>query len=165
MRNFALLLLLAASSASATDLSPMRALDYFQGSWHCEGVFPASGKTIASRMRYTSDLRGAALIKHHDDISPPALYHAVESWGYDARAMRFNAGILDNFGSVRRFHSAGWQHETLTWDSAAEVQPAQRFVYTRLDEDHYRVDWLVDRHGKGLVVGDTLTCGRERPVP
>jgi hypothetical protein len=162
MRHLALLFLLAATSAPAADVTPMRSLDYFQGSWLCEGVFPANGKTIASRMRYTSDLDGAALIKHHDDLSPPALYHAVESWGYDARVKRFNAGILDNFGGVRRFGSAGWQHDTLAWDSAAEVQPAQRFVYTRLDEDRYRVDWQVDRQGKGFVVGDTLTCVREK---
>jgi hypothetical protein len=112
-------------------------------------------------MRYASDLQGAALVKHHDDTSPPALYRAIEAWGYDARTARYSAGILDNFGSVRRFGSAGWQHDTLTWESAAEVQPAQRFVYTRLDDGHYRVDWQVDREGKGLVVGDTLTCTRE----
>jgi hypothetical protein len=152
---------LLVASVSAADTAPMRALDYFQGAWQCNGVFSASGKTIASRMRYAPDLQGTALVKHHDDISPPALYHAIEIWGYDAKARRYHAAVLDNFGGLRRFASSGWQHDTLAWDSAPEIGPAQRFVYVRLDARRYRVDWQIDR-GKGLVVGDTLTCTRER---
>lgn len=139
----------------------MRALDYFQGNWRCEGVFPASGRQIASRMRYAGDLQGAALVKHHDDIAP-AGYRAIEAWGYEARGGRYEATILDNSGKARRFASAGWQHDTLAWDSAAEVVPAQRFVYVRLDKRRYRVDWAIDRGARGWVVGDTLTCTRER---
>jgi len=163
MRPFPLLLLLlgTTASASAADAPAMRALDYFQGSWHCQGVFPASGRAIASHVRYASDLEGAALVKHHDDV-PPASYRAIEAWGYDGKGRRYEAAILDNVGGTRRFRSSGWQGDTLTWDSAAEVAPAQRFVYVRLDEQRYRVDWEINRNGKGLVVGDTLTCTREK---
>jgi hypothetical protein len=163
MRPFPLLVLLlgTVASASAADAPAMRALDYFHGSWRCEGVFPASGKVIASHMRYASDLEGAALVKHHEDIAP-ASYRAVEAWGYDARHGRYGAAILDSSGGTRRFESSGWQGDTLTWDSAAEVAPAQRFVYVRLDEQRYRLDWEINRNGKGLVVGDTLTCTREK---
>ncbi|MGN2251799.1 hypothetical protein ACFWZ4_00285 [Frateuria sp. GZRe12] len=139
----------------------MRALDYFRGGWHCEGFFPASGKIIASDMRYASDLHGAAMVKHHDDVAP-ASYSAIESWGYDTKGMHYVATLLDNFGGVRRFQSPGWQHEVLTWESAADVMPAQRFVYTRLDGQRYRVDWKIERDGKSFVVGDTLTCTRGR---
>ncbi|MEI7037354.1 hypothetical protein [Fulvimonas yonginensis] len=161
MRHISLLLLLAATSVNATDTQPMRTLDYFQGSWRCEGVFPASGRTIASRMTYVADLQGAALVKHHDDTSPGARYHAIETWAYDARAGRFNAAIVDSFGGVRRFGSDGFRQDTLTWESAAEVAPAQRFAYTRLGPRRYRVDWQVARNGKDFVVGDTLTCTRD----
>lgn len=161
MRHLPLLLLLATTAASATEAPPMQTLGYFQGAWHCDGRFPASGRTIASNMRYAFEMDGAALVKHHDDISPGAHYHAIETWGFDAKAGRYNAAILDSFGGVRRFASAGWQRDTLAWDSAPEVQPAQRFVYSRLGQDRYRVDWEIDR-GKGLVVGDTLTCERVR---
>ena len=160
MRQFFLSLLLTTTVASAAD-APMRALDYFQGDWRCEGVFPASGRTIASEMRYASDLHGAALVKHHDDVAP-ASYRAIEAWGYDARNKRYEAALLDNFGGVRRFGSAGWQHDVLTWTSAADVLPAQRFVYTRLERQRYRVDWEVQREVKGFVVGDTLTCTHAR---
>ncbi|HEV2621384.1 MAG TPA: hypothetical protein VGU65_04750 [Frateuria sp.] len=160
MRYFPLLFLLAATSAGAVESPPMRALDYFQGSWRCEGVFPASGRHIASRMRYAGDLQGAALVKHHEDMAP-ASYRALEAWGYDAKGGRYEAVALDNFGGTRRFASAGWQHDRLAWNSATEVVPAQRFVYVRLDGQHYRVDWEINRDGKGFAVGDTLTCTRE----
>ena len=162
MRHYILLLLLlATTSASAAEKAPMRALDYFQGSWRCQGTFPASGKTIASHMHYARDLQGAALVKHHEDVAP-ATYRAIEAWGYNPKGMRYEAAILDNFGGTRRFVSAGWKDDTLTWDSAAEVQPAQRFAYVRVDNEHYRVDWKIDRNSNGLVVGDTLTCTREK---
>ena len=156
-----LLFLLVATSASAVGMAPMRALDYFQGSWRCQGTFPASGKTITSRMRYMQDLQGAALVKHHEDVAP-ATYRAIEAWGDDVKGMRYEAAMLDSFGGTRRFASSGWKGDTLTWVSAAEVVPAQRFVYVRMDERHYRVDWKVEHKGSGLVVGDTLTCTREK---
>jgi hypothetical protein len=162
MRPFPLFfLLLAATPASAAEAPAMRALDYFQGSWRCEGVLAASGKAIASHMHYAADLQGTALVKHHADVAP-ASYRAIEAWGYDARNERYEAAVLDNFGGTRRFKSSGWQQDTLAWDSAAEVVPAQRFVYVRLDDQHYRVDWEVERGGKGFVIGDTLTCAREK---
>lgn len=159
--SLSILFLLATASVSAAGESPMRTLDYFKGAWACSGVFPASGKTIASRMTYADDLQGAALVKHHDDTSPQAHYHAIEAWAYEARGKRFNAAIVDSFGGARRFGSPGWRNDTLTWESAAEVQPAQRFVYVRLDERHYRVDWEINRDDKAFVVGDTLTCTRQ----
>jgi len=141
--------------------APIRALDYFVGGWTCQGVFPASGRTIASRMRYDSDLQGRAVLKHHEDTSPPANYRAVEAWGYDAGAKRYNATILDSSGSARRFTSDGWQHDVLAWTASADLQPPQRFVYRRMDARHYRVDWEIARDGSHYTVGDTLTCTRD----
>jgi len=140
--------------------APMRSLDYFVGNWVCSGVFPSSGKTIASTMRYASDLQGTALLKHHDDTAP-GIYRAVEAWGYDDQAKRFNATIMDNFGGARCFSADGWKRDVLTWSSAADVTPTQRFVYTRIDQQRFRVDWDVSKNGADFVVGDTLTCNRQ----
>ena len=159
MRTLIALLFALAPTAHAAE--PIRSLDYFQGTWACNGNFPSSGKTIASTMRYDGDLQGKALLKHHDDTSPPQMYHAVEGWGYDAKAGQFHAVILDNFGGARRFDSPGWQGDTLTWTAATDVQPVQRFVYVRQDQQAYRVDWQVAPRGKDFVVGDTLTCKRQ----
>ena len=149
------------AALASTEPSSMHTLDYFTGEWACAGSFPASGKTITSLIRYESNLGGFALLKHHDDTSPPALYHAVEAWGYDAKKQQFNATILDNFGGARIFHSEGWKDRTLSWASAAEVQPVQRFIYVKLDERSYQVDWQVAHDGTHFVVGDTLTCKRQ----
>lgn len=162
---YTVVLLLTALSLShvvhaAQPHAPIESLKYFEGAWTCSGVFPASGKTIASTMRYESDLKGSALIKHHDDTQPD-LYHAIEAWGYDAQAKRFNATVLDNFGGARRFSSEGWNGNEMSWASAADVTPIQRFVYDRLDNQRYRVDWMVAKGDNNFVVGDTLTCQRK----
>jgi hypothetical protein len=145
-------------AGAAEPQTPIHVMESLLGHWRCDGVFPASGKTIASTMRFDADLGGAAVLKHHDDIAP-ATYRAVEAWTYDAKGKQFNAAIVDNFGGTRRFSSGGWEGDTLTWTSAPEVQPAQKFVYVRTAGGALRVDWQVMRDG-GFVVGDTLTCKR-----
>ena len=130
-----------------------------QGEWTCHGVFPASGKTIDSNVRFALDLDGKALVKHHDDTSAPALYHALEAWGFDAKNQRYNATILDSFGGARLFSSAGWADGRLVWSSAADVKPAQRFTYVREGQDGLRIDWELERDG-AFVIGDTLHCSR-----
>ncbi|GAA0708324.1 hypothetical protein [Dokdonella soli] len=155
------------SFASAADAPPSGtaasppAYDYFLGVWRCDGVFPASGKTISSSMRFEWDLASHSLLKHHDD-KPPALYHAVELWSSKANSNQFNAAIVDNFGGVRAFGSPGWQGDSLTWTGAPAVQPRQQFVYTKLGNDRFRVDWQVAKNDQPFVVGDTLTCERKR---
>jgi hypothetical protein len=150
--------LLAGGVAAAAEPSPIRTMDPLLGSWHCAGVFPASGKTIASTLRFESALDGAALLKRHDDL-PPASYHALETWVFDAKAGQFRAAVADS-GGIRRFDAPVWQGDRLTWSSAPDVQPAQKFVYVRQADGTLRVDWQVMRDGR-FVVGDTLICKRQ----
>jgi hypothetical protein len=133
------------------------ALAYFLGNWSCSGSFPASGKPIASTIRFESDLGGTAVVKHHDDL-PPNMFHAIEVWNYSPTDKRFNDAIADNFGGVRIFVSDGWNGAAFTWSSAPDVKPMQQFVYTRLSDSSMRVDWRVSKDGTRYVVGDTLTC-------
>jgi len=126
--------LLSSSAMASTDAS-LRDFADLQGGWTCHGVFPASGKTIDSTVRFALDLDGKALVKHHDDTSAPALYHALEAWGFDAKNQRYNATILDSFGGARLFSSAGWKDDRLIWSSAPDVKPAQRFTYVREGHD------------------------------
>jgi len=158
--GFLFVLMLAGGAACAADApTSMQAMQPLLGSWHCDGVFPASGKKIASTIRFDTDLGGAGLLKHHDDIAPDT-YRAVEAWTYDAKGRQFNAAIVDSFGGARRFSSPGWAGDTLTWTSAPEVQPAQQFVYVRAADGTLRMDWQVQRNGS-FAVGDTLTCKRQ----
>ncbi|MBV8375334.1 MAG: hypothetical protein JO302_07460, partial [Candidatus Eremiobacteraeota bacterium] len=87
-------------------MDPLTSLAFFVGTWTCNGVFPSSGKTIASAMTFSGDLSGKALVKHHDD-RPPSTYHAIEVWVYSDSDKRYNAAIADNFGGVREFASPG----------------------------------------------------------
>jgi hypothetical protein len=152
--------LASASAASAADANVVRGFEGFTGQWACTGHF-ASGKSIASQMSFESAMQGAGLVKHHDDL-PPGSYHAVEVWGLPTKDGRFNMVVLDNFGGTRHFVSDGWHGATLAWTGDAQVIPAQRFVYTRLDATRFRVDWEVSRDGKPFAMGDTLTCTRSK---
>lgn len=154
---------LLSGSALASPDAPFHDFADLQGRWTCHGVFPASGKTIDSTLRFDLDLGGKALVKHHDDTSPPALYHALEAWGFDAKSGRYNAAILDSFGGTRLFSSDGWKDGRLEWRSAPEVQPAQRFVYVR-EPQGLRIDWAMERQGT-FVIGDTLHCTRAAASP
>ncbi|QNK01041.1 hypothetical protein [Dyella telluris] len=152
---------LVSGRAMASADEPFRDFSDLTGPWTCHGVFPATGKTIDSSIRFELDLHGKALVKHHDDTSPPATYHALEAWGYDAKTSRYNATILDSFGGARLFSSEGWKDGRLVWQSAPEVKPAQRFTYKREPGNGLRIDWEVQREG-AFVLGDTMQCSRER---
>lgn len=151
---------LSGSAVAAGD-EPFRDFSDLTGRWTCHGVFPATGKTIDASLRFEPDLQGTALVKHHDDTSPSASYHALEAWGYDATTHRYRATILDSVGGARLFSSDGWKDGRLVWQSAPEVQPAQRFIYVREPGKGLRIDWEVQRDG-GYVVGDTLQCSSGR---
>jgi hypothetical protein len=137
----------------------MGALSAFAGTYLCAGKF-ANGTPISSTVRFDLDLGGAAIVKHHDDTSPPALYHAVEVWTYQPKEHRFLASITDNFGGVRELTSPGLEGSKLTWTSGPAVKPKQQFVYTKADDGIFTLDWRVEDPHKGWVVGDTLTCQR-----
>lgn len=162
MRSFvpAVCLVLAVLSCGVhATPAPMHDMHYFVGRWDCAGRFSSSGRKIASLMRYRMDLGGKALVKHHAD-KPPAGYQAIEAWAYDARDHRFQATVLDIGGGARTMVSEGWHGDTLVWSVRSPKKPAQQFVYVRLDDDHYRLDWKIARNGRALAVGDTVTCRR-----
>jgi hypothetical protein len=133
---------------------------YFVGHWQCEGVFPASGKSIASTLIFERDASSGALLKQHDDV-PPAAYHALELWGF-VKSGGLSDTIMDTYSGVRSFSSPGWSGDTLMWSSAPAIRPAQRFTYVRLSADMMRVDWSVAKADGAFQVGDTLTCVRSQ---
>jgi hypothetical protein len=165
----AAILLMVGACASATDaqvLEPpsITALHGYIGKWSCNGEFPTSGKKIFSAIEFEPDLGGMALVKHHDDQRSTVNYHAIETWVYDSKQAHLVAGVVDNFGGVRTFYSDGIHDGTLTWTLQGTDQPMQKFIYTHIDDTHFRLDWMMARPGKGLVVGDTLTCARAGAV-
>ncbi|HEX8806232.1 MAG TPA: hypothetical protein VF741_04745 [Candidatus Aquilonibacter sp.] len=152
MVSLVLALVVAAASAApaGNDLS------YFAGSWNCTGTF-ANGRPISSTLTFDSSLTGKGVILRQDDV-PPNAYHAAALWGPAADGSLVSE-IQDVTGGMRRFTSSGWSAGSLTWASAPEITPANRFVYTWLDASTMRVDWEVQVSGT-YKVGDTLHCTR-----
>ncbi len=147
---------LPAATAALGDLATLA------GRWSCSGHF-SSGAAIASDVRFDVDLAGQVLVKHHDDTTPPALYHAIEVWAPQPSRHRILATITDVTGGVRQFASPGRSPDRkLTFTSEPGVSPRQRFVYTPADDGTLRIDWLVASQSPGDVwkMGDTLTCQR-----
>lgn len=147
---FALTVAAAPVAPTGIDLS------YFAGSWNCVGAF-ANGRPISSMLRFDSDLSGKGVILRQDDV-PPNAYHAAALWGPAADGSLISE-IQDVTGGMRRFTSGGWTAGSLTWASAPEIAPANRFIYTWLDASTMRVDWEVQVKGD-YKVGDTLHCAR-----
>jgi hypothetical protein len=147
--------LTAAAAPAGQGMAPMR---FLAGTWDCAGKFPASGKPIASTIRFDFDVGGEVLVKHHDD-KPPGAYHAIENW-VAKRDGGYAAAIVDAYSAVREFDTSGWHGNVLTWQSGPGIVPEQRFVYSRLGRDTFRLDWGVSKDGKTWTVGDTLTCKR-----
>jgi hypothetical protein len=156
-----LAVLVAAGSGHAATSSPGDAssLAPYIGHWACEGHFTSNNKPIASTISFSSALAGKGLVKAQDDVPTLGNYHSVETWAFDAKASQWVAGIVDSFGGVRTFRSPGQVEGKLTW-TLVDGQPAQQFVYSPVTAGKFQLDWLIERPGKGLVVGDTLTCRR-----
>jgi hypothetical protein len=132
----------------------------FEGKWSCEGIFPKSGKHIASQIVFAPDLEGAWLAVRHDDM-PPDRFHALELWGFDSAAKNFIAFIYDNFGGVRKFTSAGLASDQLIWkgeSTKADPSITERFVFNLKDASQFVVNYEVQRDSADWVIGDTLTC-------
>jgi hypothetical protein len=159
-RILAVLVCASIFNAESVAESPEDTFAYFVGHWKCEGVFPASGKSIASSLTFERDASSGALLKHHDDV-PPAAYHALELWGF-VKSGGLSDTIMDTYSGVRSFSSPGWSGDTLMWSSAPAIRPAQRFTYVRLSADMMRVDWSVAKADGAFQVGDTLTCVRSQ---
>ena len=157
-----------AMAGARADASPQprQDLQYFEGSWHCNGVFPASGRKISSNLKFTWYPVTGAVLKQHDD-EPPNGYHALELWVPAGKGGLQNM-IGDSFGGARLYISSGWVNDSMTWLDNNQRNQKEEFVYTRIDSDTLRIDWMIAKNGGPFILGDTLTCARTirgRPIP
>lgn len=145
MRLLFLLAVILCLPASVLEAEPPAgAFAYFVGSWHCDGVFPASGKTLSSNIRFEFDEASGALLKHHDDVAP-GMYHALEMWG-PVRSGGFASTVFDPYSGVRQFNSQGSDGDAVVWTRGGTVG-GERFAYTRLTQEKMRIDWSVSKDG------------------
>jgi hypothetical protein len=150
----------ATRTALAQTPTVSGALRYFDGSWHCDGVFPSNGRKISSNLAFTWYSQTGAVLKRHDD-EPPNGYHAVELWVPSAKGA-FQAMIGDSSGGVRFLSSSGWVGDAITWLGDSDSTHQDQFVYTKLALNTLRIDWSFSKSGAAFVLGDTLTCVRSK---
>jgi hypothetical protein len=132
-------------------------LQYFEGSWHCDGVFPSTGRKISAALIFTWYPQTGSTVKQHDDEAPNH-FHAVELWAVSTEG--FKNTIADASGGVRTYTSTGWDNGVLTWNGGGDQTHKERFVYTRINVDSMRMDFTVSKNDMPFVIGDTLTCSR-----
>ena len=150
------------ASSSPSLKKELEPLTYFTGHWTCKGVFPSSGKEIASDIVAQPDLEGSWLALRHDD-APPNRYHATQLWGLDPQTKQFVAYIFDNFGGARKFTSPGWADTQWIWSgepSKSEKPTSERFVFTRMSDKELTTSYEVKRGSADWAIGDKLTCKR-----
>jgi hypothetical protein len=150
------------ASGSPSLKKELEPLAYFAGHWTCTGVFPSTGKEIASDLVARVDLDGAWLALRHDD-APPNRFHATELWGFDPANKQFVAYIFDNFGGARKFTSRGWADTQWIWSgesSKSDPATSERFVFTRVSTAALTTSYEVKRGSVDWAIGDKLTCKR-----
>jgi hypothetical protein len=157
---FGLLTAISGAAGFAATPQPSEALRYFDGSWHCNGVFPSNGQKISSKLTFSWYAQTGSILKQHDD-EPPNAYHAVELWAASSKG-GFQNMVADSFGGVRFFSSSGWVGDAFTWVGDSAPNRKEQFVYTKLEAGTLRIDWSVSKNGAAFVIGDTLTCLRTK---
>jgi len=137
----------------------MRSLAFFIGSWHCDGKFTSSGKSISANLVFEPILDGKFLLFKHDD-EPPFNYHAWSEWSWDVNTREFVSSLQDITSGTRLFHSPGWADQTFVWSGGnIPTLSDQRFVFVRLDKRSFRLSYSYKKTDVCLVV-DASSCSR-----
>ena len=137
---------------------PNDLIRFFEGSWKGEGSF-ASGKKISATVIFKLSLDSCWLTCTHEDLLPNR-YKAVSMWSVDRSKSTFAVDIFDNFHSHRIF--TGTQPASDQIIIATEAKPFQRFIYTKLDEHHFKMVYEVSKDGLTWQLGDSLTFTQNR---
>lgn len=149
----------AGSAAPALQRGP-DAFSFFLGRWDCAGHFVKSGKPISSTEVFTADVAGHWLRMEHDD-RPPHSFHALEIWGYNKKTNEYSNYVFDNYSPARKYLSAGWKGQVLTWRKTGDGAYMDRFIFVRGGTDEYRVTYAARSNGKKWSTIDVLQCKRQ----
>ena len=152
---------IAQTQSNTASADPIQAFSFLAGSWHCDGKFTSSEKSISANLVFEPILDGKFLLFRHDD-EPPGNYHAWSEWGWDAAGREFVSTIQDGTGGMRLFHSPGWAEHALVWSGGNLPNFSdQRFVFERVDSSMFRVSYSLKKNNAWLAV-DSSVCARVR---
>ena len=136
---------------------------FFQGSRTGESRF-ANGRPIAARASFEVSLDSCWLRYSHTD-QPPNIYKAIGMWGLNEAKDTCLAYLFDNFGGVREFKGPTWDGSQLALQYQTTIKGSfsfQRFTFTRLDKNRFKMEYSVSRDSIRWNLGDLLIFSQEQ---
>lgn len=155
----------SAAQAQSTPSAPSAAKptlpsslgEYFAGRWNGSGSFARDGKPVESSFEFEPRFGGEAMLVRHAEKAP-------NGFAYDAvltvDSVRGDLVMLmasNNKGGGRLFRSAGWQGDTLVFQSAPELRAAfalERITFSRQTAGSFQATYEMSRDGTAWRVGD-----------
>lgn len=143
--------------------------DYFQGEWSGIGEF-ASGKSIEATVSFIPELDGNWLVYKHVDHEPNK-FQSIAFWGIERQNQFFTMMIVDNFKSIRRFQTTGFQQNALVFEGvfvqsssleSSTPNRRERFTFLRLKEDAFKMTYESNTNNQGWKLGDWILFQRKR---
>jgi hypothetical protein len=122
---------------------PSDLAEFFSGDWSGKGQF-ASGRPIEADVSLRLELDGQWLQYRHTDRAPNS-YKALGMWGIESATRKLVMTLNDSGGGARSFGSDGWTGGVLTFVRTISAEPLreERFVFTRLSENSFRMAYEV----------------------
>jgi len=138
----------AAPATSPSAASSAAPLEFFLGTWACEGRRLASPKSPEQQFRATYQfqrvLDGAWIATRYEEKrsgANPQPLKIEEHWGWDGGAKVYVNRWSSNFGSFGTFTAGGWQGDVWHWDAPEFDMGGRKVpvcaVFRRLNEREF----------------------------
>ena len=176
-RVFLPLIVLAftATSVLAADAPPgpnpkLKELQYFVGTWQCEGTgfafmgTPQHKTTATVEASWTLNNYWLSLYYHENKTAINAQPVAVRVfWGWDEQVKKFASGSVDDMGTYEIQNSPGWEGSKLTFNGdmhGGGTTMKVRDVFTKVSATKVEHMSEVDMNGKWTKL-DEETCTKK----
>lgn len=143
--------------------------DYFQGEWVGSGEF-ANGKRIDARVSFATELGGNWMIHRHVDQEPNK-FQSMAFWGVERNQAFLTMMLVDNFKSMRRFQSEGFNQNTLVFEDSLPTSATtdvtaprrrERFTFLKLKDDLFQMTYESNTNDQGWKLGDWILFRRQK---
>jgi hypothetical protein len=146
----------------------LRALDYFKGTWKCEGIAFANPMMKEHKTSGTAtaawDLGNYWLAVRYTETKTAANAWPIDVkmfWGYDPTMKKLVSGNLDNMGGYGTSESDGWKGDVISWTGPVHMggPTMQRDTFTRKTANQMTHTGEYEMSGKWSKA-DEETCNR-----
>jgi hypothetical protein len=144
----------------------LKALDYFKGTWKCEGTAFATPMSKEHKISATAvanwDLGNYWLAVRYTEMKTAANPWPLDVrmfWGYDPATKKLVSGNLDNMGGYGTEDSDGWKGDVITWSGPVHMggPTMQRDTFTKKSATQMVHVGEAEMNGKWMKL-DEQTC-------